>query len=273
MNHSGFDIERVVTEVLAELRRLAGGAGAVGCPSHGSAANATPRSETPASSSSSAAGQASNASTSTVSTGASATTATSEDGRLVFEGRVLTLEVLSGRLSSVRRVAIQPRTIVTPAVRDELQRRGITLEYLAATHPPAREALRVVTVNALRGFQAAELSGAIRAEGVPVEVLEMDCLIAATDRLAAELRGGGALGLLLTRYVPAALCLANRHAGVRAVAATDLLTMTAAVEAVGANLLVLDATALTAFQLRQMAVQFCRGGVRQCPEALRSRLA
>jgi ribose 5-phosphate isomerase RpiB len=131
----------------------------------------------------------------------------------------------------------------------------------------------LAVVNALRGFQAGELTAALESEGVQVDAVNLDCLIAAADRLAAQLRQPGTLGLLLTGHVSAALCLANRHGGVRAVAAGDLPSMAAAVESVGANLLILDAAALTTFQLRQMAVQFCRGGVRQCPEKLRSRLA
>ncbi len=264
MNQSALDMERVVTEVLAELRRLAGGA--VGCPSHGSAVQDGPGSETPAPAPLASDGQASNSLAST------ARDVQAEDGRLVFEGRVLTLEALFGRWSSLRRVVIQPRTIVTPAVRDELQRRGIALEYASAARLRTEGAIRLLVVNAQREFQVAELTAALRADGVPVEVLELNCLIAATDRLAAELRRGDTLGLVLTRHVPAALCLANRHGGVRAVEAADLPGMAAAVEAVGANLLVLDPAALTAFQLKQMAVQFSRGGVRPCPEPLRLRL-
>jgi ribose 5-phosphate isomerase RpiB len=80
------------------------------------------------------------------------------------------------------------------------------------------------------------------------------------------------LGAILTRHTAAALCLANRHPGVRAVLATDIPAAAAAVAAVGANLLVLDPTAGTFFQMKQILSDFCRGGVRDCPEVLKKRL-
>jgi len=317
MNQSTFDIQQIVTEVLAELRRIASG------QSQPPPAAISPTSQTFLSQSALAslsqnapANLSQSASAST--TAEQVTTKGSEspadvkpadgkaveapgtaagnywraarnDGRaagnddnapedsasaaLSFEGRVLALEALLGRLTGLRRVLIRPGTIVTPAVRDELQRRGITLEYVVARSALPADALRLVVVNAMRGFQAGELAPVLRSHGVRVEIVEQQCLIAATDQLAAELRKANTLGLLLTRHVAAALCLANRHGGVRAVTAADLPAMTAAVESVGANLLVLDAEALTGFQLKQMTTEFAGGKVRPCPEALRPRLA
>jgi len=295
MNQSTFDIQQIVTEVLAELRRIASS------QSQPPTASISPASQTLLSQSASASlkpdkvattGAASPADVkpadgSAVKLDGSAarndgSAARNDNGsaaadgasaELSFEGRVLALDALSGRLTGLRRVLIRPGTIVTPAVRDELQRRGIALEYVAATPALPADALRLVVVNALRGFQAGQLAPVLRSHGVLVEIVEHQCLIAATDQLAAELRKTNTLGLLLTRHVAAALCLANRHAGVRAVTAGDLPTMTAAVESVGANLLVLDAEALTGFQLKQMTTEFAGGKVRPCPEALRPRLA
>jgi hypothetical protein len=301
MNQSTFDIQQIVTEVLAELRRIASS------QSQPPTASISPASQTLLSQSASASlkpdkvattgaagpadvkpadgsavkkedGSAQNDGAGARNDGPAAKNSGSApaDGasaELSFEGRVLALDALSGRLTGLRRVLIRPGTIVTPAVHDELQRRGIALEYVAATPALPADALRLVVVNALRGFQAGQLAPVLRSHGVLLEIVEHQCLIAATDQLAAELRKTNTLGLLLTRHVAAALCLANRHAGVRAVTAGDLPTMTAAVESVGANLLVLDAEALTGFQLKQMTTEFAGGKVRPCPEALRPRLA
>jgi hypothetical protein len=295
MNQSTFDIQQIVTEVLAELRRIASS------QSQPPTASISPASQTLLSQSASASlkpdkvattgaaspadvkpadgsavkldGSAARNDGSAARNDNGSATADGASAELSFEGRVLALDALSGRLTGLRRVLIRPGTIVTPAVRDELQRRGIALEYVAATPALPADALRLVVVNALRGFQAGQLAPVLRSHGVLLEIVEHQCLIAATDQLAAELRKTNTLGLLLTRHVAAALCLANRHAGVRAVTAGDLPTMTAAVESVGANLLVLDAEALTGFQLKQMTTEFAGGKVRPCPEALRPRLA
>jgi ribose 5-phosphate isomerase RpiB len=90
--------------------------------------------------------------------------------------------------------------------------------------------------------------------------------------LAIQVGQANTLGLLLTRYTAAALCLANRQAGVRAVTAQDAATVRRSAKSVGANLLVADPEAGSLFALRQMATEFCRDGVRQCPEVFRKRL-
>jgi hypothetical protein len=77
---------------------------------------------------------------------------------------------------------------------------------------------------------------------------------------------------VLTRHTAAALCLANRHPGVRAVRATDIPSTAATAAAVGANLLVANPAECTFFQLKQMLSEFCRGGVRECPEVFKERL-
>ncbi len=52
--------------------------------------------------------------------------------------RVVTMNDVAGRLNSVRRVVVSREAIVTPAVRDELLRRGIALE--SAKSPDGRRA-------------------------------------------------------------------------------------------------------------------------------------
>jgi len=68
------------------------------------------------------------------------------------------------------------------------------------------------------------------------------------------------------------MCLANRLAGVRAVCASDAETVRKAAKSVGANLLVADPEAGSLFKLRQMVMEFCREGVRQCPAVFRKQL-
>ncbi|MEQ8788588.1 MAG: hypothetical protein RIC55_19920 [Pirellulaceae bacterium] len=46
---------------------------------------------------------------------------------LVFDGRLVTLDRLRGRLTGVRRLVVSKRAVVTPAVRDELKDRQIEL--------------------------------------------------------------------------------------------------------------------------------------------------
>jgi hypothetical protein len=185
---------------------------------------------------------------------------------------VVTLAEVEGRLGALRRLVVPNGAIVTPAVRDELRRRNVALVRSSDAAPLPSGEVRLVAVSHGKRSSPSAALAAINQEGIPVEAHSADCLIAATDRLAEAVAAPGALGLLLTRHTAAALCLANRHAGVRAVSGGDTPAALAAVEAVGANLLVLDPAGLTLFQLKKMVAGFFRGGVRDCPDVLAGRL-
>jgi hypothetical protein len=241
------DIERIVREVLAELG-LAPGTDA--SPRSGGTASTPPPFVVPASAGAPAAA----------------------DGDLVVGSRVVTLADVAGRLATVRRVLVRPEAVVTPAVRDELRRRNVALAVAPKNGKPQAAGLRLVLVAARTKYDPAALATALGQGGVEVDQRSLDCLIASTDQLAAEVVKPDTLGALVTRHTAAGLCLANRHPGVRAVLGTDGPSSAAAVAAVGANVLVVNPRASTAFQLKQILGEFCRGGVRPCPEVLKKRL-
>jgi len=194
------------------------------------------------------------------------------DIELVLHCRVVTMSEVEGRLEAVRRLVVPPQAVVTPAVRDELHRRNVSLAY-AAAKPQAVGGLRLVALTVDVSSNLAPLLAALGHEGIEVQPAAADCLIAATDRLAAELGKPHTLGLLLTRHIAAALCLANRHRGVRAASGIDAPSLAAAADAVGANLLVVNPAEMAAARLRQTIIEYCRGGPRACPAVLRERLA
>ncbi len=257
MNDLAINVERVVREVLAEL--------GVAAPS------SNPRASEPAIVSS-------NGSTATKAA-APAETALSQphetkgcNGDLVLDQRVVTMNDVLGRLNAVRRVTVVRDAIVTPAVRDELLRRGIALGHSDACggRPVASARLIILTIGTK--FDSAALAAGLARENLKVERAASDCVIAAVDQLAAETARPDTLGVLLTPHTSAALCLANRLPGVRAVTGRDAPTAATAAAAVGANVLAIDPEMGTFFQLKQIITEFCRCGVRACPEVLCARL-
>lgn len=190
---------------------------------------------------------------------------------LVLSDRVVTLSQLDGRLGGVRQVVVSPQAIVTPAVRDELHRRGLSLTT-AAPAEKAVDALRLVVVTTGTSFDPVRLIAAVEGQQTFVVSHSLDCLLASCDLLAHQVGEGKTLGLLLTRYVSPALCLANRLAGVRAVTASNPAGVRLAVGTTGGNVLVLDPAAFSFFALRQMVLEYRRGGVRACPEVFLARL-
>jgi hypothetical protein len=191
---------------------------------------------------------------------------------LIVSGRVVTMTEVAGRLESVRRLVVLKQAVVTPAVREELLRREIALVRADSAGKCPAAGVRLLMIVSGTDFDTAGLIAALAREGFDVERSALDCLIAATEQLADELAKPNTLGVLLTAHLAAALCLANRLQGVRAITGTDARAAAGAAAAVGANLLVTDPRAGTFFQLKLMIAEFCRGGVRACPAVFRTKL-
>ena len=248
MSQTAVDIERIVREVLAEMVAEPG------------AAARTDAAE--------------------ASAPAAAESSTAPAGTLVLTDRVVTLEQLGGRMPSMRRLMVPEGAVITPAVRDELRRRGMTLEYGGtavpvsggAAAPDSAGTCRLAVWNVSKRYDPSPLLTMLRREGVPVELETATCLIATTDALTAEVRQGDTVGLILTREPAVALCLANRHAGVRAAVGLDALQVAADLAATGGNVLAVDWSRRTLFQIKQMTSELCRGAPRACPEKLKQRL-
>jgi hypothetical protein len=256
MTEPNIDVQRIVREVLARLGQAPDGDGAAGQADAGQA---------------SAVGQASSLASTSKDARAPGGT---NNGDLVLACRVVTLADVGDRLAGVRRLVVPPGAVITPAVRDELQAKKVTLDF-GTPEPVSGKpgAMRVAMIVLGSKYEPAPLAATLRAEAAHVAVQRFDCLIAATDRAAGEVRCPDTLALVVTTYPAAALCLANRHRGVRAVWGVDPARLAGDLEAVGANLLVLDPRGTGQFPLKQMAIRFCRRGPAACPESLVERLS
>ncbi|MGA2796793.1 MAG: hypothetical protein ABSE63_04375 [Thermoguttaceae bacterium] len=234
MTQIPLDIERVVREVLAELKRA------------------------PA--------------TATQEPVSAAQTPKPVNGELVLSTRLVTMEEIGDRLGGIHRVVVAPQAVVTPAVRDALRQRNIALSRALPAKNASAAPLRLVIVAARTKMDPKLLESTLQSEGIDVQCHTTDCIMAATHQLAGELAKGDALGLLLTPHTAAALCLANRLAGVRAVLGSNANSVQSDLSAVGANLLIADPQSVSLFKLARMAGDFFRGGIRPCPEVFRKRL-
>lgn len=193
-------------------------------------------------------------------------------GELVLTSRVVTLAELGERLGGVRRLVVPPRAVVTPSVRDELRRRNVELVFGKRNGAAAKLSMGLMMAVHGSRFDAAPLVQLLASEGIVTESQPFDCIIAATDQLAGQLVGGGRLGLLLTEHTAAGMCLANRHAGVRAILGVDGETVAADGAAVGANLLVLNPVKKGIYRAKQLIGQFYRLGARECPKVFEGKL-
>jgi hypothetical protein len=196
----------------------------------------------------------------------------SRDGEVHVHSRVVTIESIVGRLNGAKQLVVPRGALVTPSVRDELRRKGVALVRENVAASVTNGLPRVLLVVGRTRHDPATAVRLLTQEGIAVQTETSDCMIASTDKLAAAVATGQSLGLLWTRHTAVGLCLANRHAAVRAVLASGVSTTAAAVESVGANVLVIDPTVGTDYEKKQILRDFCVGGIRLCPDALRERL-
>jgi hypothetical protein len=241
------EIERVVREVLAELQRAPGRRDSPPAASPPVSAS-RPLSAEPHSS-------------------------PDPDGALVLNQRVVTMNDVSDRLAGKRRVRVRPGTVITPAVRDELHQRNVRLEFVPPKGRHFGDLLRLIFVAIQTRMDPKPLIAALRCEGIEATWNEMECVITATDYLAGELAKSDTLGVLLTPHTAAALCLANRLPGVRAILGSEAKGLPEDAAAVGANVVIVNPEKHSPYQLQQLIEKFYRGGVQRCPEVFFKRLS
>jgi hypothetical protein len=188
------------------------------------------------------------------------------NGVLVVDEPVLTLASLEGRLDGVSRVVAGTAAIVTPAVRDELRKRDISLQRNGRDRHAAEVNVRRLVFASARGrFDTDAISRALRAVSVELETIECHGLTDTVSQLAERVARDGVACVVVTSRPAAVVCLANRHAGVRAVAAASVDGVDRAVAEVGANLLALDVVGASTHGLRMAVRRFAELSRHNCP--------
>ena len=196
--------------------------------------------------------------------------ANAADGVLLVREHVVSVAQIEGKLTDVERVKVSPRAVVTPAVRDLLREKNIKLELTSAGLSRTK-ATRLVVGMAETAFHPAPVLRKL--DSVQTELLARTGLATVVAELADEVRKSGSLGLLLTSQPQAALCAANRFAGVRAAWADCVSGVEKAKQTIGVNLLIVDPQGKSATELEPMLTAFCSGGPTACPAALRNLLS
>ncbi|HJT31089.1 MAG TPA: hypothetical protein VJ783_03405, partial [Pirellulales bacterium] len=190
---------------------------------------------------------------------------------LELKARVVTLSELEEKLDRVGQITVQPRAVITPAARDELNRRSIAIGYAVITHVnKTRQA--VAWGQAETNYESARLIEALARERITIEPMAQTGLRQVIDELGEEIVKGGKPAVLLTGQAAVALCLANRRRGVRAVMAQTVAATMQVLQAAGGNLLVVDPAGRSWFELKRLVGRFVAGAPYPCPAEYRSHL-
>jgi hypothetical protein len=181
---------------------------------------------------------------------------------LVLDARVVTTDTVYGRLQGIRKVVVPPRAVVTPSVRDDLQKRRIRLEF---QEPDAQEVGPgdLTVVRFTRNTDASRASGTLPLPGGAKEHV-VDELSAAVSLATQAVQTTQQLSVCLTDETLAAVCLLNRSHAVRAVQVRTADDVRRAVAAIGANVLVVDPRDMTANQWN-VALQVFRKDLPRTP--------
>ena len=197
-------------------------------------------------------------------------------GELSIEGKIVAIEQLQGKLAGIRQVSVPRGAIVTPAARDLLKEKNVQLAWRVAGEKASGgssgSAVSLVLGVADTIYEPAKLVQALVKSGTAVSRLAQTGLAIVVSELTDAVAKSGQTGLLLTSQTATAVCLANRNRGVRAVTGENRNAIAAAVQAVGANVLVFDPARRGEWELKQIVGDFVRGAPRRCPENLKSLL-
>jgi hypothetical protein len=193
--------------------------------------------------------------------------------RLTLPDRIVTLDALDGKLGGVTEIYVQRKAVITPAAKDVIHERGIRLSRVHATSGDSQQPGTAITVGVAACAVEPVAAGQIRrAPGGPVEFLASVGLEEVVREMSEQIVLGVAKGVLFTTELAAALCLANRRRGVRAIAGKDATEVLQAASSVGGNLLVIRPDGISTWQQVEMVRAFASYGPPQCPDAYRQAL-
>ncbi len=248
MTHDAANIERIVAEVVRRLMLLADPPAPTVSPTDQVAAS-LPAASLPA-----------------ASLPAVTESVAGSRSELVLESRVITLNSLLGRLAGVRQVLVPPGAVVTPAVKDELRKRGIRLEVGVAPAAPAA-AGDCTIVRCLHVTEAVRSAIVFPLPAGAVQLEEIDVRRAVT-LVSQAVRGPQQVAVVLTDEPLLTTCLLNRHWLVRAAQVRSVEEVKQAIAVIAANVLVVDPRGITVNQW-QLMIQLLRKDLpRGCPPTL-----
>jgi hypothetical protein len=194
----------------------------------------------------------------------------SSSATLTLTSKVVSASVLEGRLAGVSQLVVPRGAVFTPAARDEIKKHGVTIASAVEASKPGSGTVLHVAACATT-YNAQSLWQSLLADGIRLEPTVSGDLPGAIEVLAGA-AASGRVALLVTDQVATALCLANRNHGVRAALGSNAAAVDLAVAEIGPNLLVVDPTGRSVFEMKQAIRHWLRRGQPVCPAALASQL-
>lgn len=168
----------------------------------------------------------------------------------------------------VRRWRVPHKVVITPAARDELQKRGITLFFDECDDHTVKPAdvsnTSLLVVNHLATEQKVPPVLMKLFQSYHAETLNQSCLLKTTQIVAERATESGTLAIVLTAYPGLASALANRRVGLRAIVAESLDVLKKEAELLAPNLLLVNPGQTLLWQSQEIIRWFVERSPR-CP--------
>jgi ethanolamine utilization cobalamin adenosyltransferase len=190
---------------------------------------------------------------------------------LIVSEKVISAKQLEKQLQGIERLIVPRGAVFTPSARDLLKEKKIAIAS-AVTQPTNKSTTKQLFLAVDTDQEPRSLINWTATNGVTVERLPKTELTTTINQLHQRLTTSSALGMIITHNTAAALCLANRHRGIRAALATSIAAVADAVKSVAANVLVVDPTGKTSFEWQRLLATWTNTNRPELPAALRERL-
>lgn len=173
----------------------------------------------------------------------------------VFECRekLVALQTLRGKLDNIKTLRLKPKTIVTPAARDELRDRKINIlfDLGAGEH---KNGLSTILLGTTCRSTGNKLKDQIGANGKQVQ-LHVDASASQLAKTVGNAISSGVPALIVTDRPHTAACIANRNANVRAVFVRDQSELADAKPDLNPNCVVLNSSRIGQINLSSILQQ------------------
>lgn len=200
---------------------------------------------------------------------AAKTNGTVGTNELSLSENVITAELLSQRFHGAAHLSIGPAAVLTPSARDWLREHDITWRRQAGGKTPSSTNSghwKVIVERATPAVTAA-LDRGTATSGDRWNTQNVDDFQSAVDAVVSALCRAEADGVVLfTNQPAAAACRGNRNRKVRAAVVMGKACVRAACRQMGANLLCIDPTGRTVWELKTILRELERGGRPTHPE-------
>ncbi len=207
---------------------------------------------------------------------------TNSASTLTLSERLVTTATLTGRLRGMTACRAPVGAIVTPAARDLLRERRVKLEFATPAEAPKKHVKKHRLILAIIGstLDAGPLAAALACPRRFLEVTTNSDLLTAVEAVIGAVRPTSAptasaptaSAIVLTSEAAAAVCLVNRAPGMRAAQAASARDVAAAIRSLGPNVLIVDPTGRSYWELLQITKTFAAAGASRCPERWNDRL-